>query len=117
MPRIRANWTNHQMRVLIDGTGKHLDAEGKPHAPGVVHMVVDGHGLIVDLSKIAGTLVDPTILKVTWGLQRDGADQKFGGCIIRQDGSRQLFWDPELLKPYLDAWRLKRDELLGAPDA
>jgi hypothetical protein len=53
------------------------------------------------------TLVDPTILAVTWGPQLDGADMRDGGCIIRQDGTKQLFWD--------DAWRLRRYELLELP--
>jgi hypothetical protein len=31
---------------------------------------------MVDLSKIEGTLVDPTISAVTWGPQLDGADMR-----------------------------------------
>lgn len=108
-----ASWTNTKMRVRIDATGDHLDESGNPHPPGWVYMVVDNHGFMLDLSGIAGTLVDPTITAVTWGPQRDGADMRDGGCIIRQDGTQQLFWDSELLKPYLDAWRLRRQELLG----
>jgi hypothetical protein len=38
-----------------------------------------------------------------------------GGCIIRQDGTKQLLWDDALLKPYLAAWRLRQQELLGVP--
>jgi len=54
-------------------------------------------------------------LAVIWGPQLDGADMRDGGCIIRQDRATQLFWDDALLKPYLDAWRLCRHELLGLP--
>jgi hypothetical protein len=61
---------------------------------------------------LAGSF-DPTISLVTWGPIRDGAHMREGGCIRRQDASRQVFWDSELLKPYLDAWRLRRQELLG----
>src|SRR5262245_17748968 len=106
-----AAWTNTKMTVLIDASGAHLDGDGKPHPVGTVYMVVDSHGLLVDLSKISGTLVDPTITSVTWGPQLDGTNMRHGGCILRQDGGRQLFWDSELLKPYLDAWRARRDEL------
>jgi hypothetical protein len=108
-----ARWTNAKMQVRIDATGKHLDPSGKPYPAGWVFMTVDHHGFMVDLSKIEGTLVDPTISAVTWGPLRDGADMRYGGCIIRQDGTQQLFWDDALLKPYLDAWRLRRHELLG----
>lgn len=100
-----ARWTNTKMSVVISNEGEH-------EPTGLHYMVVDNHGLLVDLSKIAGTLIDPTISRVTWGLQRDGGQMREGGTIIRQDGSKQLFWDSELLKPYLDAWRMKRDELL-----
>lgn len=110
-----ARWTNTKMRVRIDATGDHLDEHGQPYPDGWVFMVVDNHGFMVNLhpSEIEGTLVDPTIQAVTWGPLRDGVDMREGGTIIRQDGSRQLFWDPELLKPYLDAWRLRRRDLLG----
>jgi hypothetical protein len=84
-----------------------------PYPDGWVFMTVDNHGFLVDLSKIEGTLVDPTISAVTWGPELDGADMRDGGCIIRQDGTKQLFWDDALLKPYLYAWRLRRQELLG----
>jgi len=103
------------MRVRIDGTGEHRDPDGNPYPDGWVFMTVDNHGFMVDLSKIEGTLVDPTILAVTWGPQLNGADMRDGGCIIRQDGTKQVFWDDALLKPYLDAWRLRRRELLGVP--
>lgn len=105
----RAAWTNTEMTVLIDGEQKHTDGDGATNRH---YMVVDGHGFLVDLSQIVGSLVDPTIRSVTWGLQIDGNTMRRGGTITRHDGSKQLFWDNKLLKPYLDAWRLKRDELL-----
>lgn len=111
-----ARWTNTKMRVRIDATGEHTDEHGQPYPDGWVFMVVDNHGFMVDLSEIEGTLVDPTIKAVTWGPLRDGVEMREGGAIIRQGGAKpQLFWDPELLKPYLDAWRLRREELLGTP--
>jgi hypothetical protein len=87
-------------------------------------MVVDNHGFMVDLSEIEGTLLDSTIHAVTWGPMRDGVEMREGGSIIRQDGSRQLFWDPELLKPYLDAcagrscWGRRHENwIVGGPRA
>lgn len=94
------------MNVLISNEGKHEPA-------GHHYMVVDGHGLLVDLSGVSGQLLDPTITRVTWGLQRDGVEMKPGGTIVRQDGHKQVFWEAKLLEPYLEAWRAKRDELLG----
>lgn len=96
------------MNVLISASGKHLDAAGArvPH-----WMVVDNHGLLLDLSGVLGNLVDPTITAVTWGLQRDGNDLREGGTIVRQDGHRQAFWDRGLIEPYLKAWKAKKAEI------
>lgn len=103
-----ALWTNTKMRVEIDGSQAHCDACGRAN---LHYMTVDGHGLLLDLSKIEGTLVDPTITRVTWGRK---LGDNFGGSIWRQGESKpQPFSDSELLAPYLNAWRLRRDELLG----
>lgn len=95
------------MRVLIS-------AEGSHEPPGQHYMAVDNHGLLLDLSAVTGSLVDPTIVKVEWGQVVIGGDLREGGTITRQDGGRQTFFDREALKPYLDAWRAKKAELLPA---
>lgn len=95
------------MRVLISAEGNH---EPKGHH----YMVVDGHGFLVDLSKVEGTLVDPVILRVEWGPMRDGNVPRDGGVITRRDGSQQAFWDMRLLEPYLAAYNLKKIELAKA---
>ena len=96
------------MQVLISTEGHHLDAAGTriPHA-----MVVDGHLVLIDLTGVTGTLIDPTITRVTWGPQIDGDVIRDGGTIVRQNGGRQQFWDRALLQPYLDAYTAKRAEL------
>jgi len=98
------------MRVLISAEHGHLDSAGAP----IPHtMVVDDHLLPMDLTSIpGGTLVDPTITRVTWGLQLDGAVLRDGGTIIRQNGGRQLFWDSAPLQPYLQAFAARKAALL-----
>lgn len=96
------------MQVLISAEGSHTDGNGTsiPHT-----MVVDNHLLPIDLTNVPGTLVDPTILRVTWGLQTDGTKLREGGTILRQGGGWQLFWDIALLRPYLDAFEARKAEL------
>lgn len=96
------------MQVLISAEGNNTDSAGAriPHT-----MVVDKHLIPMDLTAVAGTLVDPTIARVTWGLQLDGAVQREGGTIHRRDGSRQAFWDLAVLRPYLDAFEARKAEL------
>ena len=97
------------MRLTISAEHRHTDSAGKP----IPHtMVVDDHLIPMDLSGV-GTLVDPTITRVTWGLQLDGANLREGGTILRQDGGRQLFWDISPLRPYLDAFEARKAELLA----
>jgi hypothetical protein len=38
--------------VLIDATGDHRDGDGKPLPAGCVWMIVDSHGLIIDLHRL-----------------------------------------------------------------
>lgn len=95
------------MRVLISAEGEHEPA-------GHHYMVVDNHGLLVDLSNVLGALHDPTIRRVEWGQVQDGVQIRDGGTIIRQDGHRQLFFDLKALDPYLAAYKAKLDELTAA---
>lgn len=92
------------MRALISAVGNHL-----PH--GQHYMVVDGHGVLLDLSAVHGTLHGPTIHCTEWGLQRDGTRMRHGGVIVRQNGQRQPFWDATLLAPYLLAFFNRRDAI------
>jgi hypothetical protein len=67
-------------------------------------MVVDGHGSLVDLTGLQHSVVnpdsfvDPTIFEVTWGMVgvpdgQGGTRTVEGGAIVRQDRSRQPFFD------------------------
>lgn len=94
------------MRVLISAEGEHDPA-------GHHLMAVDGHQFLIDLSGVAGALVDPNILRVEWGSTVLGTEVRDGGQIIRRDGTKQAFWDRAALEPYLAAWRARRDELMA----
>jgi hypothetical protein len=78
------------------------------HVPDLPYMVVDGHGMLVNLSNIEGELLDRVVSKVTWGPIVVNGEAREGGTILRQDGTRQPFWDVNLLSPYLKAWRAVR---------
>lgn len=96
------------MRVLISAEGDHSP---KDHQ----YMVVDNHGILIDLSKVDGNLIDPTISRVEWGMRADGNVQREGGVIVRRDGGQQKFWDKAVLEPYLEAYYARRAELAKAP--
>lgn len=98
------------MDVLISAEGNHTDSAGVriPHT-----MVVNDHLLALDLTGVAGTLVDPAITRVTWGIQADGTVMREGGTIHRRDGGRQVFWDRALLEPYLAAFEARKAALLN----
>jgi hypothetical protein len=93
------------MRVLIS-------SEGENEPAGQTYMVVDGHGFLIDLSGVHGTLVDPTILRVEWGPSVISGQPQECGFITRRGVPPQPFFDKDLLKPYLDAWRARRADLL-----
>lgn len=97
------------MRVLIS-------AEGTQDPAGLHLMSVDAHQFLIDLSKVQGALVDPTILRVEWGPTVLATEVRDGGQITRRDGSKQAFWDKAALEPYLTAWRARRDELKEQED-
>lgn len=100
------------MRVLISAEGDHLGPDGEPVSAGTVRMQVDGHSFLIDLSGVRGTLVDPTILRVEWGPAVISGQPQECGFITRRGVPPQPFFDKDLLKPYLDAWRARRAELL-----
>lgn len=86
------------MRVIISAEGEH-DPPGR-------HLVkVDDHQRLMDLSGVRGTLHDPTILRVTWGLVSRGSETREGGTITMRDGTERTFFEKGPLKPYLDAFR------------
>lgn len=96
------------MRVLISAEGNHEPA-------GQHYMVVDNHGFLVDLSRVTGTLHDPTILRSEWGPIVTPGGFVDAGVITRQDGGKQPFYGKDLLKPYLDAWKARKAVLENSP--
>lgn len=77
------------------------------HEPAGQHYVkLNDRGRLMDLSQINGTLHDPTISKVTWGIVTRGAESREGGMIYRAIGGKpQAFFDKGPLKPYLAAFK------------
>ena len=104
------------MRVMIDATGN--------HEPDLHYVVVDGHGLLVDLDGIRKSIVDPTsltspdIARVEWGpgVGRNGGGLE-GGIVTMVDGSQRPFFDRHLLTPYLACYQAQKAKLLSAPAA
>lgn len=92
------------MRVLISAEGEHEPA-------GQHHMVVDGSGVLIDLSAVQGSMVDPTIRRVEWGPNMLEGGAREGGVIVRQDGHRTPFADRGALKPYLAAFEARKAQL------
>jgi hypothetical protein len=73
-------------------------------------MVVDGYGILVDLSAMQNSsvdpasLTDPTVLVVEWGPVVSNGDAREGGRMLMQDGTVRTFSDKNLLTPYLQAY-------------
>jgi hypothetical protein len=81
-----------------------INADG--HVPPLPLMIVDRFAMQVDLAKIEGELFDPTVAEITWGDKTDGG--KLFGRVRLKNGTGRTFWDPELLLPYLKAFRLAK---------
>lgn len=102
-------------RVLISTEGEH----DPPHH----HMVVDGHGILIDLSPLGGLGADPSITRITWGpmVMPDGTVRD-GGQVFRRGGVRQTtdtqrFFDLEQLRPFIEAHAARRKALREEQDA
>jgi hypothetical protein len=86
------------------------------HEPPYPFMVVDGVGMHVDFSKVAGELWDaPTVKRITWGGAQRTPDGRYFGKVENVNGTGRTFFDAELLVPYLRAWKMRKaDEDLKA---
>lgn len=74
-----------------------------PH--GTEHrMQVDQRNMVIDLSTVTGSLVDPTITKVEWSRVLDGKEMRDGGIIYRGGDRSQQFYDRSALSPYIVAF-------------
>jgi hypothetical protein len=76
------------------------------HDPPLQFMVVNRFGLFVDLSKVQGQLFDPTVLEITWGYRF--MDGRTFGTVKNKNGTGRNFADPELMEPYLRAWKIAK---------
>lgn len=70
------------------------------HIPNLPFMIVDKHGLHVDLSNVTGELWDPTVAKIEWGILHPGTGRTFGRVHLK-NGQGRIFWDAMLIQPYL----------------
>ena len=90
------------------------------HNPGMHYMVVDNHGLLVDLRNMRNSavdpssLTDPTVAQVTWGPSIRDGEMSESGTVTLVDGTRRTFFDKVLLRPYLAAFEARRRDLLGS---
>lgn len=64
-------------------------------------MQVDQRNMVLDLSRVDGALLDPTITKVEWSQVLDGKTIRDGGIISRGADRAQLFYDRSALSPYM----------------
>lgn len=100
------------MRVLITAEGKH-----EADHPFTHRMEVNGRSLLIDFTGMQNSavdpssLTDPSVLRVEWGPTIINAEAREAGTIIRRDGSRQTFFDRNVLAPYLDAFEQRSFEL------
>ncbi len=92
------------MQLLISSEGAHEPA-------GYHLMIVDSSALLIDLSGVSGSLHDPSIKRVEWGLVQDGIQQRPGGFITRQDNSRTPFFDATAIAPYINAFNVRKAEI------
>jgi hypothetical protein len=111
------------MRVLISARKGHESPDPFTHYVAVQRDGAPGmRGCLVDLTGLQHSIVnpdsfvDPTITEVTWGLVtepdgRGGFRSIEGGRIVRADSGVQSFFDPALLKPYLDAFEVRWEEI------
>jgi hypothetical protein len=89
------------MRVLISAEGNHV--------PDHHHMIVDGHGLLIDLEPFGGLGADPSVRTIEWDKGRTpGGELREFGIVTRYPGVPQTtdiqrFWELTPIQPYLDA--------------
>jgi hypothetical protein len=83
------------------------------HDPPHPFMKMGQHGFLIDLSRVAGALWDPTVESITWC---KGLDGRMGGRVTLKNGTGRNFFDSNLLTPYVNAWKAKRKELLKPAD-
>jgi hypothetical protein len=101
------------MRVLMHPNAHNCTDNPAAHW----RMVVDGHGVPIDLDHVRNSIVDPgsltgpEVARVEWGPRVEGGEMREAGVITRRDGQRVPFFDRKLLAPYLALYARRRGEL------
>ena len=88
------------------------------HDPPHSFVVVDNHGLLVDLSGLGGMFIDKSIAAIEWRPVLEGETTRDRGDISRKGGIEQTsytqrFYDFAVLQPALDLYNKRKRELLG----
>jgi hypothetical protein len=96
-----------------------ISNEGR-HDPPWHRMVVDGFGLLVDLSHVRisavdpSSLTDPSIKRVEWGpVQLANGETVERGVIVRQDDQAQTFFEKSLLDNYLHLFERQKAKVVS----
>ncbi len=66
------------------------------HEPPHPFIVVNRHGMHVDLSKVDGNLWDPTVSRIVWGHRE--IDGRYYGKVEFKNGTARAFFDPTLIE-------------------
>jgi hypothetical protein len=108
-----------------------VDCEGR-HDPSWHYVVVDGHGVLVDLTGLGGPVGEPGVARIEWDDQIPvlfpaGVDratgkpfqaQPAGKVWRRPPGTSQVmatgFTDGSQIAPYVEAWRRQIAKVRGA---
>lgn len=99
------------MRIVI---------EAGDHEPKWHHVILDNHGMLVDLGGCPGPIADPLVFRIVW--DDDMNDNGWRGCIYRRTAGsnaigEQRLADVRVIKPYVARYLARKAEIergLGA---
>lgn len=102
------------MRISINASGAHEDATlGR-----CCYMVVDNHGVLVDLKGLPGPLSNPDVLGIEWGMISDEGQEY--GYLTRSSGTAaapavraEKISGIEVLQPYIAAYNARMAQVGG----
>jgi hypothetical protein len=80
---------------------------GEANDPPHPFVIVNRYGMHVDLDPIVGQLWDKaTVAEITWG-NRSVEGRRYG-VVKLKNGTGRTFSDPELIEPYIKAWKVAK---------
>jgi hypothetical protein len=90
-----------------------IEIHNGDHQPPHAFMIVERHGLQVDLANVQGELWDANVASVIWGhvYHATPADPgKVCGIVRLKNGQTRRFFDFKLMAPYLAAYAVRKAE-------